>query len=403
MAIFAENYPRAGQDALDFFGSHKVSNMKHFVLAFLIFFTFAIAGMAQTTLTSAYIPQIGDTLYQATDNLPSGIEISGPGPNQRWDFTTLQAPFSQSTGIRPADEGSSFAAFPSANAVSGAGGPTEFYYRITNTRYELVGIAGYDPLNLGLDLTVRVNPSYIERRAPLRYGDQSEANAAVAITFPSEDLPQVVLDQLPIRPDSFRLRTTFKQQNIVDAWGALTVPGGIYDVLREKRTETTETTIEAKLGFLPWQDITGLLPIVGNLPRDTITNYYYFSNEAKEPIAILTTDNFTRRVTRAVFKAVREVTTSLDEVVNTSPGVYAFPNPAIVNVRFEFANLPPGEYQLAIYNILGVKVWTRRYFINGPRTEKIDISSLRKGTYLYSLTNERGKTITTRRLMVIRP
>ena len=37
------------------------------------------------------------------------------------------------------------------------------------------------------------------------------------------------------------------------------------------------------------------------------------------------------------------------------------------------------------------------------KTIKLDISKLRKGTYLYSLTDAKGKTIATRRLMVIRP
>jgi len=377
--------------------------MKHFVLVSIFFFLLSIVGSAQITLSGSYIPRVGDTLFQATDNLPSGIEISGPGPNQRWDFTTLQAPFSQSTEIRSVDESREPNAFPSADAVSNLNSITEFYYNVTNSRYELVGISGYDPLNLGLNLTVKVSPPVVERRAPLRYGDQNQSNGSVAITFPSEDLPTVILDQLPIRPDSFRLKTIFNQQNIVDAWGTLTIPGGIYDVLREKRTETTEIRLEAKLSILPWQDITGLLPNLGNLPQDTITNYYYFSNEVKEPIAILTTDNFTHQITRAVYKANNEVTTGLEEITDNAPGVYAFPNPAIVNVRFEFANLPVGEYRLTIYNILGVKVWNRQYFINGPRTEKIDISTLRKGTYLYSLTNDKGKTITTRRLIVIRP
>lgn len=377
--------------------------MKHFVLTGILFFIFSYLGFAQITLTRDYFPKSGDTLFQATDNLPSGIEISGPGPNQRWDYTTLQAPFAQSTVILPAGEGRAAAAFPSADAVSASGGNTEFYYHISSTRFELVGIAGYDPLNLGLNLTVQVNPPVVERRAPLRYGQQNQSSSLISVSFPADELPANILDQLPIRPDSLRLRTVFKQQGAVDAWGKLTIPGGIYDVLREKRTETTDVRIDAKLGPLPWQDITGLLPDLGNQPQDTVANYYYFSNESIEPIAIITTDNLTQQVTRAVFKANDEMTTGLKAIPGDRPGVYAFPNPAIVNVRFEFANLPPGEYQLNIYNILGVKVWGRRYIINGSRTEKVDISGLRKGTYLYSLTNERGKTITTRRLMVIRP
>ena len=47
--------------------------------------------------------------------------------------------------------------------------------------------------------------------------------------------------------------------------------------------------------------------------------------------------------------------------------------------------------------------WSRTYYIDGNRTEKVDVSELRKGTYLYSLSNEQGKTLSTRRLIVVRP
>lgn len=369
----------------------------------MIFLLFTQVAWTQIVLTQDYLPRVGDTLFQAIDNLPSGIEVTGPGPKQRWDFTTLKAPFAQSAPVLEAAVGQAAAAFPSADAVMMRSGKTEFYYHISRSRFELVGLAGYDPLNLGLNLNVKVDPPAVERRAPLRYGDEHTSNAGLAVTFPAEELPAAIMDQLPIRPDSFRLRTLFKQEGIADAWGTLTIPGGIYDVLREKRMEITEIRVEAKLGFLPWQDITGLLPETGRPPRDTVLNYYYFSNEEKEPIAVLTTDHATRQITRAIYKANDEMTTGLKTIPGDRPGVFAFPNPAIVNVRFEFANLPPGEYELNIYNILGTKVWGRRYIVNGARTEKVDISGLRKGTYLYSLTNERGKTITTRRLVVIRP
>ncbi|MCB0598025.1 MAG: T9SS type A sorting domain-containing protein, partial [Phaeodactylibacter sp.] len=69
----------------------------------------------------------------------------------------------------------------------------------------------------------------------------------------------------------------------------------------------------------------------------------------------------------------------------------------------EFTNLAPGRYKLKIHNILGIEEWRKTYQISGNHTEKVDISSLRKGTYLYSLVDDRGKTITTRRLIVVRP
>ena len=215
-----------------------------------------------------------------------------------------------------------------------------------------------------------------------------------------------MLNQLPITPDSLRIRYTFDRLDVVDAWGTITIPGGIYDVLREKRTEVSELRLDAKLGFLDWFDITDIALQVAGLEQlgvDTTITYNYFDEESKEPIAVVTMNNAETQVLSVIFKS-NDLSTNVQNIETMTPGVYAFPNPAIVNVRFEFSNLPPGEYNLQIYNILGVEVWEKEYNItSGFHTEKENISSLRKGTYLYSLIDDRGKTISTKRLIVVTP
>ena len=85
------------------------------------------------------------------------------------------------------------------------------------------------------------------------------------------------------------------------------------------------------------------------------------------------------------------------------PGVYAYPNPAIVNVRFDFKGLNPGSYKVALYDILANEVWSANYQISGDLTKRADIGHLPKGTYFYRLINERGQTLGTKRLVVLRP
>ncbi len=123
----------------------------------------------------------------------------------------------------------------------------------------------------------------------------------------------------------------------------------------------------------------------------------------KEPIAVVTVDNENNDLVQLVEYKYNDVTTNINYVNSGRPDILAYPNPAISDVRFQFWNLPSGKYNLKIYNILGVVVWERKYSINGDRTEKIDLSNFRKGTYLYSLINANGKAISTKRLMVMRP
>ncbi|MCB0587489.1 MAG: T9SS type A sorting domain-containing protein [Phaeodactylibacter sp.] len=379
--------------------------MKFPVLCLILASFIPISGQAQLTITTESFPGAGDTLFTAIDNLPSGNYITGAGEAQSWDFTTLQAPFPRRTLLLPALQGPGSYAFPNASFYASMDANLAAYFRVSNTAVELLGFYGQDPLGLGVESAYRFTPPVIWQRAPLRYQDVNESQANLSLAFSADDLPAGVLDNLPITPDSLRIRLNIHRSDVADAWGTLTIPGGIYDVLREKRTEVRETRLDAKVGFFGWQDITDIaIQALGatQLGPQVTVSYYYFSNEAVEPIALVVANEDESQVLRVEYKA-NNITTNVQNAEALKPGVWAFPNPAIVNVRFEFTNLPPGQYKLKIHNILGIEEWRKSYFINGNHTEKVDISALRKGTYLYSLVDEQGKTITTRRLIVVRP
>ena len=370
-----------------------------------LLFAFLLAStsvLAQVTITKSYFPAVGDSLRVAVDNLPSSISIGPGGADLRWDFTSLQSPFTRQIQVRPASEGEHKFDFPGADLFTPLSNEAEVYYRVTSSAYQMVGIFGEDPFGFGIKALTRFDPPATERRAPLDFRDEHNLSTNFSYAFSADDLPDAVLDQLPITPDSLRIRIAIEREDVVDAWGKLTIPGGMYEVLREKRTEVRDARVDAKLPVLGWQDITGLIPNADFVGKDTSVSYYFHSNEAKEIIAVVSMDDAGRRAVRVEYKA-NDVATNVQNVKSLKPGVYAFPNPAIVNVRFEFSNLPRGNYKLAIFNILGVEVWSKHYFIDGQRLEKVDISSLRKGTYLYSLQNEAGKTISTKRLVVVRP
>lgn len=382
--------------------------MKHFLLTFYTITLFSFATTAQITVTNSGFPEVGDTLITAVDNLPSGIEITEGGGDQTWDFSGLQAPFSRRVIYGEAMDGSAGPSFPNATLVANIVEGAEGYFEITGSTVELIGLFGADPLDLGLEILTRFDPSVTERRAPMNFFDVNQTEAALLLPFSTDDLPGGILDQLPITPDSLRIRIVTERLDVVDAWGTITIPDGTYDVLREKRTEVRETRLDAKLGFLDWQDITDLaiasLPDEGAefLGEDTTITHNYFADGVKEAIAVVTLNDEETTALSIEFKS-DDITTSVQNANALQPGVYAFPNPATVNVRFEFSNLEPGNYDLKLFNIVGAEVWSDRLYINGSRAIKIDISRLKKGTYLYNLINDSGKTLTTRRLIVLRP
>lgn len=374
--------------------------MKNYLL-FLVLLCSTFSLSAQITVDNETFPQEGDTLFTNTDNLPADIQISSPGPNQEWDFRSLAAPFTRATAFNAANTGLHFPVFPGSDVVLELQAGVEAYYKINSSAVEYMGYVGEDPIGLGIEATTRFEPKYIERRSPMNYGDTNNMEANLSLPFASEDIPIDIFSDLPVTPDSVRIRIAINRSDEVDAWGTVRIPGGIYDVLREKRTEIRETRIDALVPFFGWQDVTVLLPLE-TLGVDTSVVYYYFSNEAKEPIAIIRTRNNEQNIMSVEYKA-ENVSTAVQSTEATRPGIYAHPNPAIADVRFEFANLKPGQYHLKIYNILGLEIWEKSYRVNGYLTDKVNVGQFRKGTYLYSLEDEDGKTLMTKRLMVVRP
>lgn len=371
---------------------------------------FSVLGFGQITLNDSYFPQIGDTLFTAVDNMPSNIDVQPGFGEHTWNFASLQAPFTRQRVVRPLEEGTAADLFPSADLVmETSDGLGEGYYRIQSGRFEMIGFAGNDPVGLNFNLSAIFNPAYVERTAPLNLADLNQYESAILYAFSPDDLPVNIFDGLPISPDSLRIRVAIDQTNFVDGWGTLTIPGGIFDVLREKRTEIRATRLDALVGFFGWQDITDIAlgaigndAITGALGQDTTLEYHFYTNDTREAIAIVQMDNSGTNANSVEYKSL-DVVNDVQQVTELNPMVYAFPNPAIVNVRFEFSNLPKDSYNLTIYNIIGEQLWNKRYSIDRNLMDKVDVSFLRKGTYLYSLSNSKGRIMVTKRLVIVRP
>jgi len=379
--------------------------MKKTLLFLLSILCFQLVG--QITVTNTSFPMIGDTLSTAIDGAPVGVEITAPGGDQAWNFSSLQGVMTE-VMVRPPSEGMNADLFPNANlffpvGADGVGG--ESYAFTNNDNYQIIGFVGPDPVNLGINVRVPFSPPIVERRSPMNFFDVNNSNYAILVAFPTDSLPGAITNDLPIVPDSIRLRVAANRVDVVDAWGTLTIPGGTYEVLREKRTEIRETLVEAKVGigpFASWVDVTEFLggDLIG---PDTITTYVFANNIEKENIAEVTVTNDDLETPISVTYKSNDVITNVRYVNTGRADIFAYPNPAINDVRINFLNITPGNYTFRIFNILGKEVVNKQYNINGDHTIGIDIDTLQKGTYLYNLTNAKGKVIKTKRLMVIRP
>ncbi|MCB0642155.1 MAG: T9SS type A sorting domain-containing protein [Phaeodactylibacter sp.] len=357
-------------------------------------------GKTQISLTSAIFPEAGDTLMYARDNMPAGLQVGGAGGPYSWDFSMLQAPFATSHAYTKGDKNSK--TFPKATLKKRTSIQSTDFYRIQESKVELLGTKGADPFKMGLALDLRYDPPLIEQRPLVRYRDHFQSISFVKSTFSADVVPKRWLDSLDLTPDSLRINTSITRVEVVDAFGTLDIPGARYEVLRLKRTDIIESTLEAKFAIGSWLDITKTMPHVENLRRQEKISYQYWNNRVKGPIAIAEVDPETEAILNIRYKSL-DPNSNRQSVPSHQPSMALYPNPAILDVRVDLANLRPGNYKLQILNILGVSVYEQDLWIEGERTVKIDLNQLLKGSYLCSLVNSKDETLFTRRLIILRP
>ncbi len=359
---------------------------------------------AQITITNATFPAEGDTLKMAFDAAPPTIEITPPGGDQNWDFSDLKLSFDRTLIYRPASEGSVGDQVPNADLFADLGGDTEGYYRVTATAVEWVAVNGPDPIGFGISTVFKFNPPIIERRAPMNFFDINQISSALLLPFSSDIIPDTLLSTLPLVPDSIRLRVSLQRLDVVDAWGKLTIPGGSYSVLREKRTEYRETRIDVLAPFIGWFDVTDLLlsnPNFSNLGVDTVLTYNFFNDQEKEPIAVVTMDAQQANATQVMFKNNGVLINSAGDLATEKPSVSAVPNPVVSQVDFDLSNWQTGNYDLKIFAPGGVEVWSQKLQLSGFQQVQADLSGFPAGVYFYQLFDESGKAAARGRLVKI--
>jgi hypothetical protein len=367
---------------------------------------------AQIAITNAYFPASGDTLRIAADQAPQNVQVTPPGGPYEWDYSSLSAALEQEIVFRPAAEGTVFDDFQTAELFTSTQGGGETYYNISSTSFEVLGFNGPNPAGFGFPTLFKFTNPIPERHAPLNFPAIFNSSSAVLVPFSIADIPGGILDSLgvPFLPDSLRIRVTTERNDFVDAYGNLSIPGGTYPVLREKRTEFRETRLDAKVPFLGWQDITDLVlggaggggGFGAGLGKDTVITYVFFSNEAKEAIAELTMDDSGANVQQASFKN-NGVINSTSSSPSATATVQLSPNPATAQVKFELKNFKPGNYTLQLFSTEGSLMDSRILQLNDNHTVSMDLSALSAGAYFYRIADEKNRPLKTGQLIKVNP
>ncbi len=378
------------------FQTNNIMNKKNILVIFTVL-AVTLSLSAQITITNATFPAAGDTLKTATDLAPAGIVMTAPGGPQTWDFTSLNATTRQVNAFRPAAEGSASANFPGAELVTISDVGAEVYFDVSATAFSILGISG-SGMGGGfpIETDFRYAPPLVESKAPLNFFDIDQYQSNATISLPSSAIPGGILDSLGIPTglfDSIRVRITIQRLEVVDGYGTLAIPGGTYDVLRQKRTDYTTTGIDVHT-FLGWVDVATILGM-DLFPADTTIYFDFLSNSAKEPIAVVTVDS-TGLVAAQVDYKDNGVIEAINPVTGETISISVSPNPVTNDATFELRNMLPGQYTLRIFDTNGQLVMVKQ--LSSDR-ETVSLQTLSEGMYLYSVIDTKGQVMGIGKLM----
>jgi hypothetical protein len=368
----------------------------------LLLFTWLIIGKslwAQPIISNTYFPSVGDSLKFGVANnaTTSFLRIGAAGGNQTWRFNFLRSAVpTQATYTEgyAAPDSATLAAFPSADLVRNLtnNGQKEVYNK-TATRFELLGYQGFNLGGLTLPVRAYFNQPVLERRAPLVFNTTNNNASSYVIAFSGDLIPDTIWANLRIRPDSVRIRFQTTRSDKTDAWGQLLIPGGTYEVLRERRFEVTETKIETKVGNLFWLDFTTIFLQGNRPPKDTTLSYYFWSNTAKEPIAMVQFRNETDTIPSRVEYKYLAINTSTSEKEDPSVSPTIFPNPSHETLFVKINSSESKIYQFSIINTFGQIVSQQKQMLGGGQVLELPISTLPAGVYFLSINSEQNKPL----------
>lgn len=373
--------------------------MKKILLLNILFFIGLNLAYSQITIGTNHFPSVGDEMRIARDTNPY-IFMTGPGPAQNWDFSALNVTQAWVREIKAASTGVKADSFPNADfIIPWLGG--EGYADVQGDSIEMVGyFANPLPVAPNLDVFARYNPTPTLYRANLDYGDTFTENTFYQVELDGATIPP---EEVPYGISADSARYVFSSINVdtVDAYGTMTTPMGTWDVLRVKHIEYRDVQLWGKFPFFGWIDASGYG--IDGVGQDTLVTYSFFSDTSLEPIAFVEIrSNGSNRYVD--FKIDNSINVSTNEIANRSKSIKVYPNPAVNQVSFEIDDFEAGEYDINIYNIIGRQVKNQSVQIGGQKeTITEDISDLNKGSYMYSILNNKGEILATKRLVIIRP
>ena len=151
-----------------------------------------------------------------------------------------------------------------------------------------------------------------------------------------------------------------------------------------------------------WQKISGDIQnaILDKFIPVTVPKIHFIDNKEKKEVAQINVDPTDKNKFTSSHYMYRDASQYLLKC-NEEGGIYLFPNPSYGVFNIKMYNYPEGNYTLKVYNIVGKVVRNEPLIKEGESMMQIILHGIQKGTYIYSIEDENGNRLETKRLSIM--
>ena len=365
-------------------------------LIILLFFLFIGSADGQLNFSSAIFPVTGDSILVQKDLAFANINMA-PGENKVWDLRKLESPLCQTIHFKSSYYYKTIE--QAGNTFESKSGRINKIYFKGKKGLEEIGFL-YEPKdNDRIRKPVYYDKSILIGSESLSYGESAYNRVRFEFEISRNELPENLQRDIPPSINEIRIKGTKTINRKTDAWGKLYLPDEKMVANRVLVSEfTTIQLFDIKSGKrIPYFDMKRIQQIY---PDISTKNYYeFYSDNFKDKSAVISIDP-NGHIQEISYQVKSNPENSIDLNSRNSDFIL-YPNPTYNIAKVYISDSYLGKHSLAIYNIIGKKLWERNIELEGETIIKENFGFLPKGTYLVSLLDENGNILRTTRLIII--
>ncbi len=358
------------------------------VCAFAFIGLFAVQASAQITLSQSDLPYVGLTVMTATDSTSTFVP-GAAGASQSWNFGTAKKQLTDKILFLDPSTTKYASVFSKANLCDSTAGKTNTgavingydFFNINSSVFEVEGSEQIVPyktsgITVTFQVEINLNPEFVQANLPGVYGEK----------FNGVSRGEQKQAKSLIIYDSVKIQTNITYFDTVDAWGTITLPTGIFNVLRKNHHEVDVDSVSEHSSGGSWG-----APTITTTPYH---QYQWFTNGAGYILAEMNVNPSTGAYENLIWDTTA-MPLGINELSYNSK-VITYPNPCSSQITFQVTSNTQAQF-IGVYDITGRLVDNIEMKNN---MSVLNTNAYSSGMYLYTINDKNGNIIDRGKFMV---